>query len=153
MSIASELIQKVKINGKELAGSLIGIGGDAGEFVRKNPATSALTTAGGVLAGVTAVQVVRKARAKSRTTKKKTSTKRKTSTKKRKGTRSKRSWQLDRARRSKEPHELAYQRRKRLAKKSKPKKKPGIYKTKTGQPYKIMANGKARFIKKKGGRK
>lgn len=28
------------------------------------------------------------------------------------------------------------------------KKKPGLYKTKHGQPYRILANGKARFVKK-----
>ena len=28
------------------------------------------------------------------------------------------------------------------------KKKPGIYHTKTGQPYRILSNGKARFVKK-----
>ncbi len=29
-----------------------------------------------------------------------------------------------------------------------PKKKPGLYKTKHGQPYRVLANGKARFVSK-----
>ena len=72
---------------------------------------------------------------------------------------------------SKQKHEVAY--RKRRAKKgkkstqkfykskssvrkkkvSKHKKRAGLYKTKNGQPYRIMANGKARFVKKSKGRK
>ena len=31
------------------------------------------------------------------------------------------------------------------------KRKPGLYKTKHGQPFRILANGKARFVKKKKG--
>ena len=34
-----------------------------------------------------------------------------------------------------------------------PKKKPGLYHTKHGQPYRILANGKARFVKKSGAKK
>lgn len=58
---------------------------------------------------------------------------------------------------SKQKHEQAYQnRRKRQGKKTygkRYKSKKGIKYTKNGQPYKIMANGRARFIKKKGGRR
>ena len=58
---------------------------------------------------------------------------------------------------SKQKHERAYQkRRKKLGKKTygkyykrKSKSKKGIHYTKNGQPYKILANGRARFIKKR----
>lgn len=67
--------------------------------------------------------------------------------------RSKRSLKQDRARVSRQPWEVAYQKRKRrLARRKKSKKsrsRKGIRYTKNGQPYKIMANGRARFIKKK----
>ncbi|MBA7684112.1 hypothetical protein ES703_92502 [subsurface metagenome] len=59
---------------------------------------------------------------------------------------------------SKQKHEKAYQkRRKKLGKKTygrkyKTKKRAGIHYTKKGQPYKILASGKARFIKKSKGR-
>lgn len=150
MSVASDLLQKIKIGGQELASSLVEGVGTASEFVRKNPVTSAATVAGGVLAGVTAVQIVRKARKKSSKTKAKSkkTTVRKTKSKRKKYSgHTKRGWKLDRAKRSKEKHELAYQRRK------KSKSKKGIHYTKNGQPYKILANGRARFIKKTKGRK
>jgi uncharacterized protein YcfJ len=57
----------------------------------------------------------------------------------------KRGWLQDRKRRSKQKWEVAYQRRK---KHKKSKKSKGIHYTKNGQPYKILASGKARFIKK-----
>ena len=60
----------------------------------------------------------------------------------------KRGLKQDRARRSKQKWEVAYQRRKR-----KMKSKKGIHYTKNGQPYKIMSNGRARFIKRKGGKR
>lgn len=68
--------------------------------------------------------------------------------------RSKRSLKQDRARISKQPWEQAYQKRKRRLKRAKRSRKKsrsrkGIHYTKNGQPYKIMANGRARFIKKK----
>ena len=63
-----------------------------------------------------------------------------------------RGWKQDRARRSKQKWEVAYQKRKKSHKKSKSRR--GIHYTKKGQPYKIMSNGRARFIKKsKGGKK
>jgi len=61
---------------------------------------------------------------------------------------------------SRQKHEVAYQRRRKKLgkkttgkyykkhKKSKSKSKKGIHYTKNGQPYKILANGRARFIKK-----
>jgi hypothetical protein len=63
-----------------------------------------------------------------------------------------RGWKQDRKRHSKQKWEVAY--RKRKAKKArskhhKSKSKKGIHYTKNGQPYKILASGKARFIKKK----
>ena len=154
MSLASDILQKVKVGGKELAGSLVENVGTASEFVRKNPVTSGVSVAGGVLAGVTAVQIVRKA--KSKTSKAKA--KRKKTTKKKGGSR-------DRKFISKQKHEQAYIRRKRKAgkkitraryktKRSSSKKRVGkLYYTKKGQPYKIMASGKARFVKKSKGRK
>ncbi len=58
---------------------------------------------------------------------------------------------------SRQKHETAYQRRRRKQGKKtigkyykrKSKSKKGIHYTKKGQPYKILANGRARFIKKK----
>jgi ABC-type transport system involved in cytochrome bd biosynthesis fused ATPase/permease subunit len=58
----------------------------------------------------------------------------------------------DRKRISKQPWEQAYQRRKRKNRRKKMKKsrsKKGIHYTKNGQPYKLMSNGKARFIKRR----
>lgn len=62
----------------------------------------------------------------------------------------KRGWAQDRRLRSNQKWEVAYQRRKRRGKhNSKRKKRVGkIYYTKKGQPYKILASGKARFVKK-----
>jgi hypothetical protein len=67
-------------------------------------------------------------------------------------THTKRGWKQDRARRSKQKWEIAYQRRKRKLHHNKSKSKRGIHYTKNGQPYKIMSNGRARFIKKRGRR-
>ena len=150
MGQASEWIQSVK--------SVVGGGlGEAEEFIRKHPVTSAVTVGGGVLAGAGITQIIRKVRKKSTKTKK--STARKTSKKRGKG--------RDRKFISKQKHEIRrrrktpakiygkkgkYYSRKPLRKagKSKSKKRVGkIYHTKNGQPYKIMASGKARFIKRK----
>ena len=62
----------------------------------------------------------------------------------RKITHTKRGWAQDRKRRSKQKWEVAYQKRK---KKSKSRK--GVHYTKNGQPYILLKNGKARFIKGK----
>ena len=145
MALASDILQKVKLGAQDIVGQ-------ASEFVRKNPVTSAVGVSGGVLAGVTAIQIVRKARKKSVKSKaqtKKTTTRKTKSKRKKYGGHTKRGWKLDRAKRSKEPHELAYQRRKK-SKRTTKKKVGKLYYTKKGQPYKIMASGKARFIKSKG---
>jgi len=153
MPLASDILQKVVVGAKDIGSKMVEGVGTASEFVRKNPVTSAATVAGGVLAGVTAIQIVRKAKSKPA----KAKAKRKKTTKRKGGSR-------DRKFISKQKHEQAYIRRKRKAgkkitrpryktKKSNSKKRVGkIYHTKNGQPYKIMASGKARFIKK-GGRK
>lgn len=143
MGTATDLIQKVS---KSVVDSGSTIAGEATDFIRKHPVTSAVTVGGGVLAATQAIRIVKKK--KSTKAAKKSSTKK--STGKRKITHTKRGWKQDRARRSKQKWEVAYQKRKKkLAKSKKNKKKPGIYKTKTGQPYKILANGKARFIKRR----
>ena len=155
MSLASDILQKVQVGASKLKSSLVSDVGTASEFVRKNPVTSGVGVAGGVLAGVTAVQIVRKVKSKAT----KTKAARKKTTKKKGGNR-------DRKFISKEKHEQAYIRRKRKAgkkitrtqyktKTSKTtKKRVGkLYFTKKGQPYKIMASGKARFVKKSKGRK
>lgn len=140
--LASDWIQSVK---SSAGGGL----GTAQEFVRKHPVTSAVSVGGGVLAGVTVTQIMRKRIKKRGKTKKPTTKKRVVKRKTARAKRSKRSWQLDRARISKQKHEVAYQKRKkRLARGKKTKKRVGkIYYTKRGQPYKILANGRARFIK------
>jgi len=152
MTLASDILQKVQIGGKQLLDTGVQSVGTAQEFVRKNPVTSGVTVAGGVLAGVTAVQIVRKVKSKAA----KTKAKRKKTTTKKGGSR-------DRKFISKQKHEQAYIRRKKKAgkkitraryktktSKRTTKKKVGkLYYTKKGQPYKIMASGKARFVKKK----
>ena len=154
MSLASDILQKVKIGGKQLLESGAQSVGSAQEFVRKNPVTSGVAVAGGVLAGITAVQIVRKTKSKASKIKAK-----------RKKTIGKKGGSRDRKFISKQKHEQAYIRRKRKAgkkitraryktKTSKSKKRVGkLYYTKKGQPYKIMASGKARFVKKSKGRK
>ena len=144
MSTATELIQKVS---KDASGRLTTLAGEASEFIRKHPVTSAVTVGGGVLAATQVIRIVKKRKKASATKKRKKKTTKRTS---RKGKRSKLSWQLDRARISKEKHEVAYQRRKKLKSKRTTKKRVGVtYYTKNGQPYKILANGRARFIKGK----
>ena len=78
------------------------------------------------------------------------SSKRHTS-KRKKITHTKRGWKQDRKRHSKQKWEVAY--RKRKAKKSKHHTRRGVKHTKNGQPYIILASGKARFIKKKNKRR
>ena len=109
-------------------------------------ATLGAVTTGGIIAGISAI--------KRRSAK----TKRKTSRTKKKTTSRGRS--RDRKFISKQKHEQAYIKRKKKAGKpitrkryktsSTRKKKVGkIYKTKNGQPYKILSSGKAKFIKKR----
>jgi len=76
------------------------------------------------------------------------SSKSKSKKRRKKITHTKRGWKQDRARRSKQKWEVAYQRRKR--KKAKSHSRRGrVRHTKNGQPYIILKSGKARFIKKK----
>lgn len=119
-------------------------------FVKENPiATSIGATAVGVGSAVAISSVIGKA----------TSKKRKTKTK--------RGRSRDRKFRSKQKHEKKYKRKRKYKvygkkgyqypkkRKSGTKKRTGkLYYTKKGQPYKILASGKARFVKKtKGGKK
>lgn len=129
MSLASDLIQRVQIAGRKLIDTGSQSVGAAQEFVRKNPVTSAVAVSGGVLAGTTITQIIRK---------------------KRKAT-SKAKKRKPKARKAK-----PRARRKVSKKKRKPVKKKWygktrtkkIYKTKKGQPYVLLKSGKARFIKK-----
>jgi len=147
MGLASDLIQRVQVGLKSLQPAVTEQLGEGAEFIRKHPVTSAVTVGGGVLAATQVIRVVRKKRKAAAKTKKR---KPGVSKKKRKPTkkRSKRSWQLDRARISKQKHEVAYQKRKKRLAKGKKKRVGKTYYTKKGQPYKILASGKAKFIKK-----
>ena len=70
--------------------------------------------------------------------------------KRKKITHTKRGLKQDRKRRSKQKWEVAYQKRKRKAKRSKyHTRRRGVHYTKNGQPYVILSSGKSRFIKKK----
>lgn len=71
--------------------------------------------------------------------------------KRRKITHTKRGWKQDRKRFNKsQKWEVAYRKRKKKKHSKKSRSKKGIHYTKNGQPYKIMSNGRARFIKKRG---
>lgn len=122
----------------------IGIGEDVKEFVQEKP----LAAAGiGVAAlGVAALGAAVVIKGK----KKKSNSKRKTG---RKIKHTRRGWRQDQKRVSKQKWEKAYQRRKKRSGKKTKKRTGKIYYTKKGQPYKMMASGKARFIKKRKGRK
>ena len=149
MATATELIQKVS---KDASGRLTSLVGEASEFVRKHPVSSAVTVGGGVLAATQVIRIVKKRKAAKKTPGKKKAKKKtsKRTTRKKYQGHTKRGWKLDRAKRSKEKHELAYQRRKKSTSKRTTKKRVGVtYYTKNGQPYKILANGRARFIKGK----
>ncbi len=115
--------------------------------IKDNPVTSAVAVGGVALgtAGVAGLIV-------SSSKKKRKSSRRSVRKRGRRIKHTKRGWKQDRKRRSKQKWEVAYQRRKRKHNKSKSKR--GIHYTKKGQPYKIMSNGRARFIKKsKGGKR
>ena len=62
MGLASELLQKIQIGAREIQQDVLQGVGSATEFVRKNPVTSGVSVAGGVLAGLTAIQIIRKRR-------------------------------------------------------------------------------------------
>lgn len=136
MGFASDLIQKVSTLGTNVKSKISNAAGEASEFVRQNPATSAATIAGGAAAtglGITAIQIIKK-RKKSSTsktkTKKRKTTKRKT--KKKKSSSKKRKKQ-------KKPY-TAGKRRDTSTRR--------IRFTKNNQPYVLLKSGKARFIKK-----
>ncbi len=125
----------------ELENGISGIGEDLGVFLNK-PIGAAIGGAvvgaaltGATIAGVTAL----KNKSKKSVSKARSKSKRISHTK--------RGWKQDRARRSKQKWEVAYQKRKK--KKKSRKSRTGIHFTKNGQPYKILKSGKARFIKKK----
>jgi hypothetical protein len=131
MGLASDILQKVRIGARELQSSLVQGVGSASEFVRKNPVTSAATVGGGVVAGVTAIQIVRKARKKSTKVKKKTRKARKTKSKTRR--------KVSKKTKQRQPY-TAGKRRDTSTRR--------IRFTKNNQPYIILKSGKARFIKK-----
>ena len=123
-SKASDLIQKVTLGARALQSSVVQGVGSATEFIRKNPVTSGVTVAGGVLAGATIIQIAKKRKAKRKTAKRKAP--RKTTQRRKKKSRTK-------------------VRGKKWYGKTRSKQ---IKMTKKGQPYVILASGKARFIKK-----
>lgn len=108
--------------------------GRAGDVVTKNPIATAAVIGGAVVAaGAAAVAIAGNSS--------------KASSKRKRIKHTKRGWKQDRARRSKQKWEVAYQKRKK--KKKGKKSRRGIKYTKAGQPYIILKSGKARFIKKK----
>lgn len=64
-------------------------------------------------------------------------------------THTKRGWKQDRKRRSKQKWEVAYQKHKKKHHKTSHKRRKGMHYTKNGQPYIILASGKARFVRKR----
>lgn len=136
---ASDLLQKIIIGAKKVGTSIVQDVGTASEFVRKNPITSGVSVAGGVLAGATIVQIVRKRR---KAAVKKKTAKRKPS---RKPTQRRKTKSRTMGRGKGSLH------RTRVGGKATRHKHRGtkkIHITKKGQPYIILASGKARFIKK-----
>lgn len=115
------------------------------QFIRQSPVETGATLGGSVLAGLGITQIV-----------KRVSHKKKKRTYHRKGkhhtqTRSRRSLLLDRAKRSKQKHEVYYWKHRKKRKSSRRKKSyqgKKVYYTKHGQPYIKLSSGKARFIKK-----
>lgn len=61
----------------------------------------------------------------------------------------KRGWKQDRKRKSKQPWEVAYRKRKNRRTRNTRRKGKVYYAKKTGQPYIILSSGKAKFIKGK----
>jgi len=113
--------------------------GEAVSFVAEHPIGVAVGAAGTALAagGIVALAT--------------SGTKKKAKRKARKKiTHTSRGWKSDRARRSKQKWEVAYQKRKRKLKRRgrKGSHRRGTHYTKNGQPYIILKSGKARFIKK-----
>lgn len=111
-------------------------------FVGENPVGTAVGAAvGGAVVGGIATGLIVSASKKKRVSKARTSRKRGRRIK-----HTKRGWKQDRKRRSKQKWEVAYQRRKKSGSKRRGKV---YYAKKTGQPYIILASGKAKFIKGK----
>lgn len=125
---ATDLLQKISLGAKEIGSSIVQSVGTASEFVRKNPVTSSVGVAGGVLAAGTIIQIARKRRKKPSKRKKKVTRSRK----KKRPTRRKVSKKRGRVHKHKGKHRGTKR----------------IHMTKKGQPYIILASGKARFIKK-----
>ena len=115
---------------------------DATGLIQSNPVAAAVIGAGaGIAVGAGAAVAVGALSNKS-------SKRRRSKSSRKRGRRirhTSRGWKQDRRRRSKQSWEVAY--RKRKSKKSRSKR--GIHYTKNGQPYKILASGKARFIKRR----
>ena len=123
------------------------IGNQLQSLVSEKPITSAVL--GGAVVGTTALGVVKavKSRRKTKKKTKKTTTKRKTTTKKRKtklkfGSKAWRKKYIKKGRKKISPKYA------RTAGKGKDTSTRRIRMTKKGQPYIILASGKARFIKK-----
>ncbi len=122
----------------ELKNGITGTIESIGGVVSNNPSAvigSALV--GGALVGATTAAIISRKKASSKSSRKKH----------KKITHTKRGLKQDRKRRSKQKWEVAYQKRKRK-KKSHSRSRKGKHYTKNGQPYIILASGKARFVKK-----
>lgn len=124
-TLASNLLSKIQNAKSQLVEVTSGALGSADQFIRKNPVTSTATLAGGALLGGTIVQVAKSRRKKPS----KTKAKRKTTTAKKRTTK-KKSGKTTKAR--------------RWYGKTRGK---NIKFTSKGQPYVILRNGRARFIK------
>jgi hypothetical protein len=117
---------------------IIGMVDDVKEFVGANTgAVIGGTALTGALVGASIVGIA----------KSKSSSSRKKRRSHKKIMHTKRGLKQDRKRHSKQKWEVAYRKRKAKHHK-KSKSKRGVHYTKNGQPYKIMANGRARFVKK-----
>jgi len=125
--------------------------GTVSEFVSEHPVGTALG-AGGVVATGAGLVALGSSKSKAKTKRKAKKKNRKTG---RRIKHTKRGWVQDRKRRSKQKWEVAYQKRKRRKLHSKRhshhNKRRGkiYYARKTGQPYIILASGKAKFIRGK----
>lgn len=115
-------------------------------LINNNPVSSSVAAGiAGIAVGAAGGAIVTNALNKSSKSKK--------SRKKRKKiTHTKRGWKMDRKRKSKQKWEVAYRRRKRKSKRKSSKRRSSKrihYAKKTGQPYILLANGQAKFIKGK----
>ena len=114
-------------------------------FIGEHPVETAAGAAiGGAVVGGVATGLIVSASKRKRKSKNRSSRKRGRRIK-----HTKRGWAQDRKRRSKQKWEIAYQRRKRKHKKRSKRSGRIYYARKTGQPYIILASGKAKFIKGK----